>query len=89
MRGESEVLDVGRRTRLVTPAMRRAVIARDRTCVEDGCDVPGHWCDVHHIIPWQDGGPTDLDNSQLRCRHHHLAKHRQLEAELRNTRRRE
>ena len=89
LRGESEVLDVGRRTRLATPAMRRTLAVRDRTCVEPGCDIPAHWCDAHHIVPWPAHGPTSLTNLELRCRYHHLAKHRQLEAELRTTRHRE
>jgi hypothetical protein len=76
MHGESEVLDVGRRTHLVTPALRRALHARDRQCVEPGCDIPAHWCDAHHVVPWQAHGPTSLDNLELRCRRHHLATHR-------------
>ena len=75
MRGDSEVLDVGRRTRLITPALRRPLTVRDRTCVEPGCDIPAHWCDAHHITPWHAHGPTSLDNLELRCRTHHLAQH--------------
>lgn len=75
MKGKSEVLDLGRRTRLVTPAMRRALEIRDVTCTEKGCDVPGHECDVHHVVPWWAGGETTLENSELRCRHHHLLEH--------------
>ena len=77
MRGDSEVLDVGRRTRLITPALRRSLAVRDRTCVEPGCDIPAHWCDAHHITPWHAHGPTSLDNLELRCRTHHLAQHHQ------------
>jgi hypothetical protein len=80
MRGASEVLDVGRRTREPTPAMRRALNARDRTCVEPGCDVPATWCDVHHRMPWFDGGATDLDNLELRCRRHHIKEHQRRRA---------
>lgn len=89
MRGDSEVLDLGRRTRLVTPALRRSLAVRDRTCVETGCDVPAHWCDAHHVVPWQRHGPTSLENLELRCRRHHVAAHRRLEHEIRTTRRRE
>jgi hypothetical protein len=73
MRGASEVLDVGRRVRLVTPALRRTLEIRDRTCTEPGCDVPAAWCDAHHIVPWWAHGPTNLDNLALRCRVHHVA----------------
>ncbi len=74
-RGESEVLDLGRRHRLVTPAQRRALHLRDRGCVEPGCTAPAHWCDAHHIIPWTRHGPTNLNNLELRCRRHHLQQH--------------
>ncbi len=80
MRGTSEVLDVGRRTRIPTPAQRRALNARDRTCVEPGCDVPADWCDAHHRIPWIDSGPTDLDHLELRCRRHHIKEHQRRRA---------
>ena len=75
MKGTSEVLDLGRRTRLVTPALRRAVEIRDRTCTEEGCDVPAEECDVHHVVPWWAGGETSVANSKLQCRWHHLLAH--------------
>jgi len=81
MRGKSEVLDLGRRTRLITPAQRRALQIRDRTCSEDGCDLPGIYCDGHHIVHWLQHGPTDMENLQFRCRRHHVLQHlRDLEA---------
>jgi len=89
MRGDSEVLDLGRRTRLITPALRRSLTIRDRTCVEPGCDIPAHWCDAHHVVPWQHHGPTSLDNLELRCRTHHLAAHRRHEHDITLNRRRE
>lgn len=73
--GKSEPLDVGRRTRVVPAALRRAVIARDGHCVEPGCDRPPEWCDVHHIVHWLDGGPTELTNLELRCHPHHRDEH--------------
>jgi hypothetical protein len=60
MSGPSEPLDVGRRTPVVSPAMRRAVIVRDRVCRFPGCDRPHTWCDAHHVVHWADGGPTAL-----------------------------
>jgi hypothetical protein len=68
-------LDVGRTRRLVTPAQRIAVMARDLNCVFPGCDRPARWCDVHHIIPWMNDGETNLDNLVLLCRHHHTLVH--------------
>ena len=69
----SEPLDVGRKTPVIPAAVRRAVIARDRTCRFTGCGRPAAWCDVHHIKHWAEGGETSLSNCVLLCRrHHHL-----------------
>jgi len=73
--GKSEPLDVGRRTRTIPAALRRAVIARDRHCVAAGCDRPPGWCDVHHRRHWIDGGETVLSNLELRCHLHHRDEH--------------
>jgi len=73
--GRSEPLDVGRRTAVISPAMRRAVIVRDRVCRFPGCDRPNSWCDAHHIVHWADGGPTALTNLVLLCRRHHRKVH--------------
>ena len=59
--GTSLPLDLGRAKRLFTPAQRKALLIRDRTCRAEGCDTPGTWCDAHHLDPWHTGGPTDLD----------------------------
>jgi hypothetical protein len=76
MGARSEPLDVGRRTAVVPPALRRAVIARDRRCRFPGCDRPHAWCDAHHVWHWADGGPTTLANLLLLCRRHHRLVHR-------------
>ena len=68
-----EILDVGRRTRTVSPALRRALAARDRQCRFPGCS--NRRCDAHHITHWADGGRTALDNLVLLCRRHHRAVH--------------
>lgn len=72
---QSEVLDVGHKTRVISAALRRAVVARDRHCVYPGCDRDATWCDVHHIIHWADGGETLLANLCLLCRYHHTLVH--------------
>ncbi len=61
----------GRDKRLPTPAMRKALLARDRGCTFPGCDAPPTWCQPHHFIPWDRGGPTSLDNLGLACDSHH------------------
>jgi hypothetical protein len=69
--GASEILDVGRSQRLVTPAIRAALELRDGGCVFPGCVTPARDCEAHHIIPWRLGGPTALSNLALLCAHHH------------------
>lgn len=69
--GASEVLDVGRDQRLATAPIRTALAVRDGGCVFPGCDRPPAACHAHHIVPWQDGGPTSLDNLVSVCAHHH------------------
>ncbi|EOM77538.1 HNH endonuclease [Rhodococcus rhodnii] len=64
-------LNMGRTTRLVTPAQRRALMVRDRGCAFPNCTAPVSWCEAHHIEHWADGGPTDLDNTVLLCGKHH------------------
>ena len=73
--GASELLDVGRRTRIVPPALRRALEVRDRGCAFPRCDRPPPWCDAHHLVHWAHGGPTTLDNLALLCGQHHHAIH--------------
>lgn len=73
--GHSLPLDLGRARRLFTPAQRKALLIRDRTCRAEGCDTPGTWCEAHHHDPWHTGGPTDLDNAVLLCSHHHHRAH--------------
>lgn len=71
--GPSGILDVGRATRTVSVAQRRALAVRDRGCV--GCGAPPGWTDAHHVVHWADGGPTDLDNLALLCRTCHTGVH--------------
>ena len=73
--GDSEILDLGRARRLHTPAQRRAMRLRDRTCRAEGCDIPAAWCEAHHWHPWSAGGPTNLDHGLLLCSHHHHRAH--------------
>jgi hypothetical protein len=71
----SQPLDVGRTTRVVTPAQRSALAVRDGGCVFPDCQRPLAWCEAHHVWHWLDGGPTDLENLALLCRAHHRAVH--------------
>jgi hypothetical protein len=71
----SEPLDVGRETRTIPAAMRKALVHRDGGCAFPTCDRPPQWTDSHHLIHWADGGPTSLDNLVLLCRGHHTLVH--------------
>ena len=67
-------LDVGRKTRAISPALRRALDHRDsKTCQFPGCSV--QVCEAHHIHHWAAGGETSLDNLLLTCKFHHRALH--------------
>jgi len=70
----SEILDLGRSTRLFTPAQRKAMAIRDRECTTQGCSIPAAWCEAHHQHPWSTGGHTNLTDGKLLCPiHHHRA----------------
>jgi Domain of unknown function (DUF222)/HNH endonuclease len=75
MGAEGEILDLGRRTRVIPPRLRRAIVVRDRRCQFPGCRAPAAWCDVHHLVHWLHGGETSLENCALLCRRHHVAVH--------------
>ncbi|NCF23609.1 MAG: hypothetical protein GWP60_03645, partial [Gammaproteobacteria bacterium] len=69
-----EPLSIGRRSRLIPPAIRRALRLRD-----DGCRFPGctrkQFVDAHHIEHWSAGGETSLENLVQLCREHHRLVH--------------
>ena len=72
----SEPIELGRAAYVVTWALRRLLIMRDRGCAHPGCTRRANRCHAHHIWHWADGGPTTLDNLVLLCRyHHHLVHH--------------
>jgi Domain of unknown function (DUF222) len=73
--GASQPLDIGRQTRVVPTGMRRALLVRDRHCQYPGCDIPGQWCDAHHLDHWALGGATKLANLVLLCPYHHTRLH--------------
>ena len=68
----SQPLDLGRTTRVVPPQLRKAVIQRDKKCRFPGCEQPPSVCQIHHLIPWAQGGATALGNLALFCRFHHV-----------------
>lgn len=82
----SEPLDLGRATRLATPAQRTALTLRDHHCTYPGCSMPSTWCEAHHITPWHHGGHSNLGNYALLCPRHHTHVHnRNLTASITTT----
>ena len=71
---DGQPLRIGRKTRTIPPALRRALTARDRGCRFPGCG-SRRYLDAHHIEHWADGGATDLENLLHLCGHHHRLLH--------------
>jgi hypothetical protein len=69
------VLDIGRKTRIIPPAMERALAIRDGGCQFPGC-CETRYTEGHHIKHWADGGETKLDNLVTLCRYHHRELHK-------------
>jgi hypothetical protein len=76
----TEPLALGRKARRWSVAQRRAIAVRDGgRCRFPGCG--RSICDIHHLSPWAEGGPTDLDNGAMVCTRHHSLLHRGFRAE--------
>jgi hypothetical protein len=71
---DGQPLRLGRKTRTIPPALRRALNARDRGCRFPGCG-SRRFLDAHHIEHWIDGGPTNIDNLLHLCGYHHRLLH--------------
>ena len=68
---QSRPLYLGRSRRIASPDQRVVLYAKDRGCTHPGCDVPGYWCEVHHVDDWAAGGLTNIDKLTLGCKPHH------------------
>jgi len=71
---KGNVLNIGRRSRVIPPHIQRALSIRDTGCSFPGC-CNTHYLDAHHIKHWAEGGETSLDNLLMLCRHHHRQLH--------------
>jgi hypothetical protein len=71
---QGEILNVGRKTRTLSPALRRALKSRDSGCRFPGCTLH-RFVDAHHVEHWADGGETKLSNLVTLCRAHHRMVH--------------
>jgi hypothetical protein len=72
--GDGAPLNVGRRQRTLSTALKRALRARDRHCTWPGCHHE-RFVEAHHIHHWADGGETSLANLTLLCSAHHKLLH--------------
>ena len=64
-------LNLGRTRRIASRGQSAALIARDIGCAFPGCGTGPEWSERHHVIPWIEGGETNLNNLTLLCRYHH------------------
>lgn len=65
------IIELGSSERCFTPQQRRAIALRDGECSIPGCHIPAAWCEIHHVDPAENGGPTHTDNGILLCWFHH------------------
>jgi hypothetical protein len=72
--GEGEPLRLGRKSRAISAAQRRALRVRDGGCQFPGCH-RRRFLEAHHVQHWSRFGPTDLENLVLVCRIHHMLVH--------------
>jgi hypothetical protein len=73
--GDSDVLDLGRTSRLYRRRQRRAMTITQPTCRAQGCTIPAEWCEAHDRQAWANGGRTDLNDGVLLCPWHHHRAH--------------
>jgi hypothetical protein len=68
-------ISAGRKRYRVSKAMRRWLAFRDQTCTKPGCGAPAAYCDLDHIVEWQHGGESSVQNLAYLCPKHHAEKH--------------
>ena len=71
---KGNLLNLGRKHRVVSPQLKRALLARDKCCTYPSCSHE-QFLEAHHVMHWADGGETSLDNTRLICNRHHRLLH--------------
>ena len=71
---KGNLLNLGRKHRVVSPQLKRALLARDKCCTYPSCSHE-QYLEAHHVMHWADGGETSLDNAILICSQHHRLLH--------------
>ena len=72
---EGIITELGRRVRLANHDQRVDMVLRDGVCRFPGCHVPAELCRAHHLVPFAEGGCTDVDEMASLCESHHHAVH--------------
>ena len=71
---KGNLLNLGRKHRVVSPQLKRALLARDKCCTYPSCSHE-QFLEAHHVMHWADGGETSLENAMLICNRHHRLLH--------------
>ena len=71
---KGNILNLGRKHRVVSPQLKKALLARDGSCRFPGC-THEKYLDAHHVEHWADGGETSVENTLLLCDSHHRLLH--------------
>ena len=71
---KGNLLNLGRKHRVVSPQLKRALLARDKCCTYPSCSHE-QFLEAHHVMHWADGGETSLENTRLVCNRHHRLLH--------------
>ena len=71
---KGNLLNLGRKHRVVSPQLKRALLARDKCCTYPSCSHE-QFLEAHHVMHWADGGETSLANTRLICNRHHRLLH--------------
>ena len=72
---DGQPIGAGRSTRQISRRLRRALEHRHPSCAVPGCGAT-RGLHAHHLVHWEDGGATELDNLVLLCPYHHRLHHR-------------
>jgi hypothetical protein len=68
---QGRIIELGTPNRGFNGQQRRAITARDGSCIIPGCHTPAAWCELHHVDEYARGGPTHVDNGVPLCWWHH------------------
>lgn len=64
-------LHLGRTQRTANIEQRIALMAAEGVCIHHRCEQSAINSEIHHVIPWAQGGHTDIENMHIFCRTHH------------------